>query len=135
MQKTIATIIELVLLALLSSCGNSADEQEIKVVGAKGRFFATKTDTSIPLSDDTDSVYYLVGPKKQRIFRGSGGKSLGIFFDSTRKLAIITYCGGRIESIESSFSDTLSTEGTWEIYRTQVVNNPGFSYGGTALCS
>ncbi len=136
MRKTAVTAISLALLAVVSSCTNADYRHEVTVNGAKGKFFVSKTGTAIPLSDDKDAVDYKVGSKKLRIFTGTGGKAISLNFDRAKNLLIISYCGGRLESVESSFPDVLSTSGAdWKIYRTQVINNPGFTYGGTPVCS
>ena len=136
MLRTVA-IIATSLLALLatSSCSNNDYRREVRVDGPKGRFFVAKTGTAIALSDDTDAIDYEVGSKKLRIFKGNGGKSLGISFDKTKDLVLISYCGGRVDSVESSFSNMIAMEGDWKIYRTQVINNPGFKYGSASLCA
>jgi len=135
MRKLVAIICELSVLVLFSSCTNADYRREVRIEGTKGRFFATKTGTAIALSDDMDAIDYEVGTKKVRIFTGTGGKSLSLRFDRTKDLLIVSYCGGRIEKVESSFVDTLSTdEEGWKIYRTQVINNPGFTYAGTPVC-
>ncbi len=135
MRKLAVTIGKLIFVALLSSCTNADYRHEIKVEGAKGRFLFDKTGTAISLSDDMDAVDYEVGSKKLRIFTGTGGKSLSLRFDGTKDLLIVSYCGGRIEKVESSFVDTLSTDAEgWKIYRTQVINNPGFAYAGAPVC-
>lgn len=135
MHRTAAIIISLSALTAVSSCTNADYRREVRVSGAKGKFFVSKTGTAIPLSDDTDVIDYEVGSKKLRIFKGEGGKSLSLTFDRTKDLLIVSYCGGRIDSVESSFTDVLSTDGEgWKIYRAQVINNPGFKYGATPIC-
>lgn len=136
MRKTTVIAISSALLTVVSSCTNSDYRHEVRVNGAKGRFFVSKTGTAIPLSDDKDAVDYELGSKKLRIFTGTGGKALSLSFDPAKNLLIISYCDGRLESVESSFSDVLSTDQAgWKIYRTQVINNPGFTYGSTPVCS
>lgn len=136
MRKTAVTTASLALLAVVGSCTNADYRHEARVTGAKGKFFLSKTGTAIPLSDDKDAVDYEVGSKKLRVFTGTGGKTLSLAFDRAKSLVIISYCGGRIESVESSFTDVLSTDGEgWKIYRTQVINNPGFTYGAAPVCS
>lgn len=134
-RKLAAIIGKLGFFFLISSCSNTDYSHEVRVDGTKGRFFVAKSGTAIALSDDMDSVDYEVGPKKLRIFTGTGGKSLSVRFDDTTDLILVSYCGGRIEKVESSFVDTLSTdEKGWKIYRIQVINNPGFTYGGAPVC-
>lgn len=135
MRKTDVIATSLAMLVVVTSCTNSDYRQEVRIGGAKGKFFVTKMGTAIPLSDDKDVVDYEVGSKKLRIFTGTGGRALSIKFDRDKNLLIISYCGGRLEKVESSFSDVLSTDGEgWRIYRTQVINNPGFRYGATPVC-
>jgi len=136
MRRTAAIIVSLAALTAVSSCKNADYRREVSVTGAKGKFFVSKTGTAIPLTDDNDTVDYEFGSKKLRIFAGTGGKTLSLAFDRTKDLLIISYCGGRIGSVESSFTDVLSTDGEgWKIYRTQVINNPGFTYGRFRVCS
>lgn len=136
MRRTAVTALSLVLLAGLGSCGGPDYRHEIKVDGMKGQIFASKANTSIPLTDDDDRIDYEFGSKKVRLFTGSGGKSLAVTFDQAHGLLIIAYCGGRIEQVESSFSDIVSSDADddWKLLRTQVINNPGFRYGGVPVC-
>ena len=135
MRKSAVITASLLLLASFSSCTNADYQHEVHVVGITGRLFVSKTGTAIPLSDDRDALDYEVGSTKRRIFTGTGGKTLSVGFYQAKDLLIISYCGGRIEQVESSFSDTLSTDGEgWKIYRTQVINNPGFKYAATHIC-
>lgn len=136
MRKMAATVSSLALLATIGGCGGPDYRHEIKVAGMKGRLFASKANTAIPLTDDDDRIDYEVGSKKVRLFTGSGGKSLAVTFDRARGLLIIAYCGGRIYQVESSFSDLVSSDpdDDWKLLRTQVINNPGFTYGGAPVC-
>ena len=136
MRKLAVIIGKLGFVIFLSSCTNADYRHEVRVDGAKGHFFVSKTGTAIPLSDDMDAVDYEVGSKKLRIFKGTGGKGLSLRFDGTKDLLIVSYCGGRIEKVESSFVDALSTDAEgWKIYRMQVINNPGFTYAKAPICS
>lgn len=136
MRRTAAIVLSLGLSGVLSACGGPDYRHEIKVSGMKGRLFASKANTSVPLTDDDDRIDYEVGSKKVRLFTGSGGKSLNATFDRAHKLLIIAYCGGRIERVESSFSDIVSSDADddWTLLRTQVINNPGFQYRGVPIC-
>jgi hypothetical protein len=136
MRKMAATVVSAIFALALSSCGGPDYRHEIKVPGMKGRIFLSKANKATPLTDDDDRVDYEFGSKKLRLFTGSGGKSLGLTFDKSRNLLIIAYCGGRIEGVESSFSDVVSTDADdhWTLYRTQVINNPGFAYHGVTMC-
>lgn len=135
MRKPAVIAISLILLSSASACSNVDYQHEVKVDGAKGKFYISKSGTTTPLSEDKDIVDYKVGSKNLRIFTGYGGKAPVLYFDKTQNLLIISYCEGRIDSVESSFSDTISTDGeNWRIYRTQVINNSGFAYGGAPIC-
>lgn len=135
MRKETVARTSLLALLILTSCTNADYRREIFVEGAKGRFYETKSGTAIPLTADIDTIEYEYGDRKLRVFKGEAGRSLSLRFDSAQNLLIISYCDGRIAEVESSFVDTLTTQGeNWTIYRTQVINNPGFSYAGTSLC-
>lgn len=135
MQKMAATTNCMILSLALASCANQDYRHEVKVPGSRGKFYVSKAGTAIPLSADLDAVDYEVGSKSIRIFSGSGGKNVSLSFDTSNRLLVIGYCGGRIESVLSSFSDLITTKSEgWKIYRTQVINNSGVSYKGNPIC-
>lgn len=136
MHKLAVMLSSLAIFISLNSCSNADYRHQVIVNGAKGRFFIGKTGTSVPLSDDVDTVDYEFGSKRINIFSGTGGETPSLIFDKLNGLIIISYCGGRIDEVKSSFSDTISTsDADWMIYRTQVINNSGFTYGKLSICN
>ena len=127
--------VSLLLVLSISGCSNTDHSREVRVDGFQGKFVINKTGTGVPLTSDEDALVYQVGVEKLRLFSGTGGKSIAIKFDRQNGLLIIAYCGGRIERVESSFSDAIAMSSeNWKTVRTQVITSAGFKYGELSIC-
>jgi len=134
--------VPVVSMGLLASCSvpecehNSVNEsvKQVSVNGIDGTFNVIRHVT-VALAPDEDIVEYVYGGKKRELFRGYRGKSLNLSFDESSKILIIEYCDGSVIGNMTSFlhKDELSQAG-YTLYRTQVINNRGFTFNGKPLC-
>jgi len=136
--RNIAAISASILLAALTaSCSNPDYTREIKIDGLKGIFRIVEGDVAIPLTGNSHRIEYISGSEDIFVFEGNSGSYPEMTVDYDNNILIIAYCGGAIEHIDSAFfnAEPPPVSPELELYRTQVISNPGFSYKGREICA
>ncbi len=103
----------------------------------RGKFVVEDDNRTMALTSVQHSIYYVIGKQRKLIFRGSGAQAPTLSLLTPNDI-LVRYCGGRVESIETSFfenDDDVGKEGgELRILRLQPVTSPGLVANGKGVC-
>ena len=135
MRRTLCLVAIAVIVAACSRDGGVIGATTLRNI--QGRFVVEDDHRTTPLTSIQHSIYYVLGDQRKLIFRGSGAPAPTLSLLTTNDI-LVRYCGGRVESIETSFfenEDNVGKEGgELRILRLQPVTSPGLTANGEAIC-
>lgn len=121
---------------LLIGCGSRDDSVQHTVVltGIPGRFVVEDLYGNAPLTRPEHEITYYYQNRRLLIFRGWNNTppKLSLLTPST---VLVSYCGGSIETTESSFFAHIKSDAdNLNLIRLQIVISPGLVAGGKQIC-
>lgn len=135
MRRTLSLAVIAVVVASCSRDGGAIGATALRDI--RGKFVIEDDYRTTPLTSVQHSIYYVLGSQRELVFRGSGAPAPTLSLLTADDI-LVRYCGGRIESIETSFfenEDDVGKEGgELRILRLQPVTSPGLVANGKAVC-
>ena len=120
---------------LMASCQRDGGVIETaSLPNISGKFVVQDDYRTAALTSVQHSVYYVIGSNRELVFRGAGGQ-LPVLSLLGPSDVLLSYCGGSIYEVESSFfeNETDNQRGL-RLLHLQPVTSGGLSANGRPIC-
>jgi hypothetical protein len=102
--------------------------------GIAGKFVIEDDDRTVALTSVQHSIFYVIGNDRKLVFRGAGGQNPAFSLLGPDDI-LVSYCGGSIYKVESSFFENEDDKAhRLRILRLQPVTSPGLVANGRPVC-